>query len=268
MKVNFNPIACIALLTLFASTSKAQIDAFDQNFSESKAILKDIQTENFFKKGSFDIRSGLIQVSANKAADPLKLNSRNEMPFVEFMYERQLHKRWGLSASFLHAQNALGSGTLNDTSAFQQMFQVGALYKIILDETQIKNYTSVKLQYYGMQNNFKLNHPQLFYIKSESGFLIGVERQIPATELVDIRGSFDFIYITDVTTESILGFQNQGNGLQLRADAFYNLSKVSRLGLGYGIYAFFNKYSDASFEARDRHTQTYKALYLSYSKLF
>lgn len=257
------------LLSFFISIQAfAQIETTEQNFAESKAILQEIQKENFYKKGSFDIRTGLLQVSANKPADPLKLNSRNEMPFVEIAYDRQLHKLWGLSISFLHAQNALGSGTLNTTSAYQQSYQLGAHYKKILDETMIKNYLMFKIQYYGMANNFKLGNPQDFYIKSESGLLLGVERSLPATELFDIRGSFDFIYITDVTTESILDYRKTGNGLQLRADAFYNHSKVTRYGLGYGISAFFNKYSDPGFEARDRHTQTYKALYFSYNHLF
>ncbi len=259
----------LVLATLiFSHNAYSQIDTFEQNYNESKVILGEIQKENHFKTGAFDIRTGLIQVSANKPSDPLKLNARNEMPFVEFTFERRIHKRWGLSTSFLHAQNALGSGTLNDASAFQQMYQIGGIYRVALDETQIKNYVSFKFQYYGMNNNFKLNHPQDFYIQSESGVLLGIERGLPATDLIDIRGSFDFVYITDVKTESILDFKKQGNGLQLKADAFYNLTKVSRLGLGYGIYAFFNKYSAPSFEARDRHTQTYKALYLSYSKLF
>lgn len=252
----------------FSIPTFAQIETTEENFNESKAILKDIQKENFYKKGAFDIRTGLLQVSANKPSDPLKLNSRDEMPFFELVFERQFHKRWGVVASFLHAQNVLGTGTFNTTSAFQQMYQLGFQNKIILDETMIKNYTTFKIQYYGMNNNFKLQNPQDFYIKSESGLLLGVERSIPATELFDIRGSFDFVYITSVDTESILDYKPHGNGLQLRADLFYNHSKTSRFGFGYGISAFFNKYTDPGFEARDRHTQTYKALYLDYSYLF
>lgn len=258
----------LALLILFSIPVSAQIETTEQNFQESKAILKDIQKENFFKKGSFDFRTGLLQVSANKPNDPLKLNSRNELPFLEIGYTQQLYKNWGLTASFMHSQNMLGTGTLNGTSASLQSYQVGAHYRIILDETMIKNYVLFKFQYYGMSNNFKLGNAQDFFLKSETGFLLGVERSLPATELFDIRGAFDFLYITAADTESILDYREHGNGLQLRADIFYNYSKVSRWGLGYSISAFFNKYSDPGFEARDRHTQTYKALYLSYNYLF
>ncbi len=260
----------LCAVTIFTTSPQAiaQIEATEENFAESKALLQEIQKENFYKKGSFDIRTGLLQVSANKPSDPLKLNSRNEMPFVEFVYENQIYKRWGFSGSFLHAQNALGAGTLNGTSASQQAYQVGVIYKMILDETIIKNYITLKLQYYGMSNNFKLENTQDFYIKAESGILLGVERSIPATELFDLRGSFDFIYISSADTDSIIEYKPHGNGLQLRADVFYNFSKVSRLGLGYGISAFFNKFVEPDFEARDRHTQTYKAMYLNYSYLF
>ena len=97
---------------------------------------------------------------------------------------------------------------------------------------------------------------------------MGVERSVPATEVFDIRMSFDFVYIMDAKTESIVTYKTQGNGLQMRADGFYNFSKVSRLGLGYSISAFFNEYIDPVFVGRDRHTQTYKALYLDYNYLF
>src|SRR4051812_12375359 len=113
----------------------AQIETTEQNYTESKAILEDIQKENFFKKGSLDIRSGLLQLSANKQEDPLQLNSRGEMPFVELVYERQIKDRWGFTGSFLHAQNLLGSGTVNSTSSYQQSYQLGLQYKMILDET-------------------------------------------------------------------------------------------------------------------------------------
>lgn len=263
------PVSLVVLTFTFSfDIAKAQIETVEENFAESKAILQEIQKENFYKKGAFDIRVGLLQVSANKSEDPLKLNSRNEMPFFEIAYDQQILKRWGFVGSFLHAQNAMASGTLNGPSASQQMYQLGVQYKIVLDETLIKNYLTLKVQYYGMSNNFKLVDPQNFYIKSESGILLGIERSIPATELFDIRGSFDFIYISSVETESILDIKPHGNGLQLRADLFYNLSKVQRVGLGYGISAFFNKYVDANFEGRDRHTQTYKSLYLDYSLLF
>jgi hypothetical protein len=253
---------------LMSSSLYAQIETTEQNFTESKAILGDIEKENFFKKGALDIRTGLLQVSANKQADPLELNGRDEMPFVELVYERQVKERWGVTGSFLHAQNALGTGSLNTTSAYQQSYQLGVQYKIILDETMIKNYTTFKVQYYGMANNFKLINDQLFYAKAESGILLGVERSIPATELFDIRGGFDFIYVTKIKSESVTLARPTGNGLQMRAEGFYNFSKVSRLGLGYSISAFFNKYLDEDFEGRDRHTQTYKALYLDYSYLF
>lgn len=263
MKILFFLISISIALPCFA-----QIETSEENYNESKAILEEIQKDNFYKKGAFDIRTGLLQVSANKPADPLKLNGRDEMPFFEVIYERQFRRHWGVVGSFLHAQNALSTGTLNTTSAFQQMYQLGFQYKMILDETMIKNYTTFKIQYYGMKNNFKLVDPQNFYFKSESGLLLGVERSIPATELFDIRGAFDFIYIANAKTDSILDYKPHGNGLQLRADLFYNHSKTSRFGFGYGISAFFNKYSDPGFQARDRHTQTYKALYLDYSYLF
>jgi len=159
-----------SILFILSAPAFAQIETVEENFNESKAILKEIQKENNFKQGSFDIRTGLIQVSANKSEDPLKLNSRNEMPFVEFAFENRIYKRWMLAASFLHAQNALASGTLNDTAASQQMYQVGAAYKMILDETVIKNYVTFKFQYYGMNNNFNLVDLQNFYLKYESGF--------------------------------------------------------------------------------------------------
>lgn len=256
------------ILIGFSIPCFAQIETSEQNYTESKAILKDIQKDNFYKKGAFDVRTGLLQISANKPNDPLKLNGRGEIPFFEVVYERQVRKRWGIVGNFLHAQNFTGTGTLNGTSAYQQMYQLGVQYKMILDETMIKNYTTFRLQYYGMNNNFNLSNAQDFYLKSESGILLGVERSIPATELFDIRGSFDFVYIMDAKTTSILDYQSHGNGLQLRADVFYNMAKTSRWGLGYSISAFFNKYSDSGFEARDRHTQTYKALYVDYSFLF
>lgn len=261
-------LALISLSLFLSINAFAQIETTLENFTESKAILEEIEKENYFKKGAFDIRTGLLQVSANKPADPLKLNSKNEMPFFEVAYERQIKNRWGIAGSLLHAQNALGTGTINGTSAFQQVYQLGAIYKMILDETMIKNYITFKMQYYSMNNNFKLENNQDFYLKSETGILLGVERSVPATELFDVRGSFDFIYVMDAKTESILTYKKTGNGLQIRADAFYNFSKISRLGLGYSISAFFNKYTDADFEARDRHTQTYKGFYLDYSYLF
>lgn len=256
------------VLLLIANPVFAQIETSEQNFLESKAILKEIQQENRLQKGNVDIRTGLFQVSANKPADPLKLNSRNEMPFIEFSYDHRIYNRWGLSFSFLHAQNALGNGTYNTTSAYLQAYQLGFHYKRVLDETMSKNYVLLKAQYYGMANNFKLGNVQDFFIKSESGILLGVERSLPVTELFDIRGAFDFVYIMAVDTESILEHRSQGNGLQLKAEVFYNYSKSSRLGLGYNISAFFNKYEDPGFQARDRHTQTYKAFYLSYNRLF
>ncbi len=246
----------------------AQIETSEQNFLESKAILREIQKENSLQRGNVDIRMGLLQISTNKPADPLKLNSRNEMPFLEFSYDGTLVKRWGISASLQHAQNTLGNGTYNTTSAYQQTYQLGFNYKRVLDETMSKNYILLKAQYYGMSNNFVLGNPQDFYIKSESGILLGIERSLPVTELFDIRGGFDFVYITAVDTESTLEYRNKGHGLQLRAEAFYNRSKASRFGLGYNISAFFNKFEDPGFQARDRHTQTYKALYLSYNRLF
>jgi hypothetical protein len=261
-------ILLIICSLFFSPRVFAQIETTEQNYVESKAILGEIEKENYFKKGSFDVRTGLLQVSANRPSDPIKLNGKGEMPFLELVYERQIKNRWGFAGSFLHAQNALGGGTLNNTSAAQQSYQVGAQYKLILDETIIKNYVTFKLQYYGMSNNFKLANTQDFFLKSETGILLGVERSIPATETFDIRGSFDFVYITDAKTESILEYKAQGNGLQMRADGFYNFSKTSRLGLGYGVSAFFNKYTDSVFVGRDRHTQTYKALYLDYNYLF
>lgn len=259
----------ILSVVFMSSIVQAQIETTEQNYAESKSILSEIQKENFYKKGAFDFRFGLLQISANKPSDILKLNSRNEMPFVELAYERQIKNRWGFSGSFLQAQNALGDGALNGTSASLQTYQIGGHYKIILDETMIKNYVTFKLQYYGMSNNFKFQEVQDFFFKSESGILIGVERTIPATELFDIRGSFDFIYITSAETDNTTTeFDPHGNGLQMRADGFYNFSKVSRLGLGYSINAFFNKFPDGDFEARDRHTQTYKAFYLDYNYLF
>ena len=261
-------IVLLFLVLTLSFAAHAQIETTEQNYAESKAILSEIQTENFFKKGAFDVKFGLLQVSSNKPNDPLNLNSRNEMPFVELAYERQIKNRWGFTGSFLQAQNALGKGTLNGTSASLQSYQAGPHYKIILDETMIKNTLTFKFQYYSMTNNFKLGNTQDFFFKSESGFLFGVERTIPATELFDIRGSFDFVYITSAETDSILTYKPHGNGLQMKADAFYNFSKVSRLGLGYSISAFFNKYTDPLFEGRDRHTQTYKALYLDYNYLF
>jgi hypothetical protein len=263
-------ILIVCCLFLTCAKVFAQIETTEQNYNESKAILGEIEKENYFKKGSFDIRAGLLQLSANQPADPVKLNSRNEMPFVEFVFERQIKNRWGVAGSFLHAQNALGDGAVNSTSVYQRSYQLGVQYKVILDETIIKNYITIKLQYYGMSNNLTFSDTtQDFYLKSESGFLVGVERSIPATELFDIRGGFDFIYITKSLTDSTAAlYDHHGNGLQMRADGFYNFSKVSRIGLGYSISAFFNKYTLADFEARDRHTQTYKALYLDYNYLF
>lgn len=269
-------ISLLTLIFLFSKSAYAQIETIEQNFIESKVSLSEIEKENYFKKGSFDIRTGLMQFSANKAADPLKLNSKNELPFIEIAYDRQIKNRWGVVGSFSLAQNLLPGGAfktgttevLNDGGASQQTYQLGVQYKMILDETMIKNYVTFKLQYYSMSNNFSLDDTELFFTKAETGYLLGVERTIPATELFDLRGSFDFVYITDAKTDSTLPYKSTGNGLQMRADAFYNLSKTSRFGVGYSISAFFNKYSDPLFEARDIHVQTYKAMYLDYNYLF
>jgi hypothetical protein len=58
------------VLLLIANPVFAQIETSEQNFLESKAILKEIQQENRLQKGNVDIRTGLFQVSANKPADP------------------------------------------------------------------------------------------------------------------------------------------------------------------------------------------------------
>jgi len=257
---------------LVSSAVYAQIDTSQENITEAKMILKDIQSENNFRKGSFETKVGLMQLTANKPASPLQLNSSDQLPFIEFDGEYMLKKKLGLGATIQHAQNLMGtsSGTgKNSTSSYQQVFEFGPIYKYILDETNIKNSFTVKFQYYLMRNNFKLANTQLFYANSESGLLLGCERSVPATELIDLVAGFDFVEVLTVkSNESILEVNNKGTGLQLRANVYYNLEKTKRIGFGYSISAFFSKFKQPDFEGRDRHTQTYKALSINYSTLF
>ncbi len=258
----------ILTVVFFSLLSYAQIDTSEQNISESKVILEDIQKENYFRKGSINARMGLVQLSSNKASSALQLNSSDQLPFIEIAGDTRIIKNWGIALTFQHAQNAMNSGTTNATSAYQRVYQLGPIYKYIMDQNNIKNYISFKVQYYMMQNNFKLSNPQLMYAKQESGYLLGIERSIPATELIDLQGGFDMVFINKFKSESILEVKNTGNGLQFHIDMLYALQKNQRVGLSYAISAFFNKYTQPDFEGRDHHTQTCKALSFMYSYLF
>ncbi len=261
--------------------AQAQWDTSDRNFQESKAILDQIKKDNDFRRGNLVVRSGLMSLASN-IGDPLKLNAHNQMPFVNFEGDFELgrlKRGFGLNVETTIGQNFLGtqkSNSANSTSSQIIFYQLGPRYRFILDESNIKNYFQIKMQYHGMTNNFKMTSVDstaaFSYPKSHTAILIGLERSIPATALYDFRAAVDFFYVTDTKSiPSLNVVEKTGRGIQLKGEAYYNLKPYSRLGLMYSLSHFVNKFADntsAQDSAKSSSTHTYRYLGASYSYLF
>lgn len=266
-------------LLLLSSYGFAQMDMSETHISESKALLETIKDENDFRKGGINLRSGLMSLSSN-LGDPLKLNSKNQMPYLEFEGDFELGtitRGFGINLSSMIGQNLLG-GTKNNsanTASSQIIFyQIGPRYRFILDETDIKNYFQVKLLYHGMSNNFKmtaLDSTALSFPKSHSAILLGVERSVTVTRSYDFRAQFDLLYILDRTDiPSLNVVSKSGHGIRMQGEVFYNLKKNSRLGFTYGLSHFVNKFSAISDAdtGKSSSSHSYRFLGASYSYLF
>lgn len=256
----------------------AQLDTSEQNFTESKAVLEKIKEENNFRRGAFQIRTGLMSIASN-IADPLKLNSKNQIPFVTVEGDFELgniSRGVGINMEATIGQNLLGKkpGSANDTSSQIMFYQIGPRYRFILDESNIKNYFQMKLQYHAMSNNFKmtaLDQTALSFPKSHTAVLLGFERSIPATISYDFKASFDLFYIMDTKEiESINDIEKTGRGIQLKGEGFYNLQKNSRIGVMYSLSHFVNKFTNQSDTetGKSSSTHTYRYLGMTYSYLF
>lgn len=258
----------------------AQMDTSEQNFTESKSILEKIKEDNDFRTGSVQFRTGLMSLSSN-FGDPLKLNSKNQIPFLNVEADFELGniaRGVGINLEGTVGQNVLGgqkSNSANSASSQILFYQIGPRYRFILDESNIKNYFQIKLLYHSMSNNFKMttvdSTADFAYPKSHTAFLLGFERSIPATTSYDFKAAFDFFYITDTKEiESTSAIEKTGRGIQLRGEGFYNLQKNSRIGIMYSLSHFVNKFTfqSAGDTGKSSSTHTYRYLGLSYSYLF
>ncbi len=268
----------VTILLGLSNEALAQLDTSEQNFTESKAVLEKIKDENDFRRGAFQIRTGLMSIASN-IADPLKLNSKNQIPFVTIEGDFELGniaRGVGINLEGTIGQNLLGkkAGSANNTSSQIMFYQIGPRYRFILDEANIKNYFQMKLQYHAMSNNFKmtaLDQTALSFPKSHTAVLLGFERSIPATTSYDFKASFDLFYIMDTKEiESVNDIEKTGRGIQLKGEAFYNLQKNSRLGVLYSLSHFVNKFTNQSDSetGKSSSTHTYRYLGMTYSYLF
>lgn len=269
----------VFIIVFSVSLLFAQMDTSEQNFTESKAILEKIKDDNDFRTGSVQLRTGLMSLSSN-LGDPLKLNSKNQMPFLNVEADFELgniSRGVGINLEGTVGQNFLGgqkSNSANSTSSQILFYQIGPRYRFILDESNIKNYFQIKLLYHAMSNNFKMttqDSSAFSYPKSHTAAILGFERSIPATTSYDFKAAFDFFYIMDTKEiESLNDIEKTGRGIQLRGEGYYNLKKNSRVGVMFSLSHFVNKFINQSQgdTGKSSSTHTYRYLGLSYSYLF
>lgn len=264
------------ICTLWTPRVFGQIETSERNFSESKALLKEIIKDNNFRNGNADVRLGYFSLVGDPRGNSVQLNGSNSVPYMEFDLDYILYKRWGFVGTYQRAQNLWNSGEDNSTSSSQNYYTIGAIYKRILDESNIKNSYSIEFKYFNNSNDFKTTRPEAQFVKAYSGYMISLKRVVPATESFDIKGALDIIYIqdseteiTDSTTgEDLTLFKKTGTGLAFDVTGYYNFTRKSRLGLGLGILAYFNSIKESEEYGKNSYSQSYRSLYFSYNYLY